>query len=73
VVLSDRSIREEISQGRLVIDAPADGCIQPSSVDLRLSTPAEALYGSPGMGSKHQGQEGPTASRAHQDFQKRTD
>jgi len=193
VVLSDRSIRDEISQGRLVIDPLGDGCIQPSSVDLtlapvfrvfrvgilprpyldvaqpmegftelvevaedepfiiqpgefvlaatletitlpddivarvdgksslgrlgllihatagfvdpgwtgrltlelsnvakmpiavrpgmricqisflRLSTPAERLYGSPGLGSKYQGQTEPTASRAYQDFPKRAD
>ena len=193
MVLSDRSIREEISQGRLVIDPLEQGCIQPSSVDLRLapvfrvfrvgilprpyldvgqpmegftelvevaedetfiiqpgefvlaatletitlpddivarvdgksslgrlgllihatagfvdpgwtgrltlelsnvakmpiavrpgmricqisflrlSTPAERLYGSPGLGSKYQGQTGPTASRGYQDFPKRTD
>jgi len=193
VVLSDRTIREEISRGRLVIDPLGDGCIQPSSVDLRLaplfrvfrvgilprpyldvaqpmegftelvevaedepfiiqpgefvlaatletitlpddivarvdgksslgrlgllihatagfvdpgwtgkltlelsnvakmpiavrpgmricqisflrlSTPAERLYGSPGLGSKYQGQTEPTASRAYQDFPKRTD
>jgi len=193
VVLSDRSIREEISRGRLVIDPLEDGCIQPSSVDLRLasvfrvfrvgilprpyldvgqpmegftelvevegdepfiiqpgefvlaatletitlpddlvarvdgksslgrlgllihatagfvdpgwtgkltlelsnvakmaiavrpgmricqisflrlSTPAERLYGSPELGSKYQGQTGPTASRAHQDFPQRSD
>ena len=35
---------------------------------LRLSTPAERLYGSPELGSKYQGQAGPTASRFHQDF-----
>ena len=193
MVLSDRSIREEISQGRLVIDPLEDGCIQPSSVDLRLApvfrvfrvgilprpyldvgqpmegftelvevagdepfiiqpgefvlaatletitlpddivarvdgksslgrlgllihatagfvdpgwtgkltlelsnvakmpiavrpgmricqisflrltTPAERLYGSPELGSKYQGQTGPTASRAYQDFPKKTD
>lgn len=73
VVLSDRSIREEISQGRLVIDPLEDGCIQPSSVDLRLSTPAERLHGSPGLSSKYQGQTEPTASRAYQDFPRRTD
>jgi dCTP deaminase len=192
VVLSDRSIREEIGQGRLVIDPLEDGCIQPSSVDLRLapvfrvfrvgilprpyldvgqpmegftelvevaedepfiiqprefvlaatletitlpddivarvdgksslgrlgllihatagfvdpgwtgrltlelsnvakipiavrpgmricqisflrlSTPAERLYGSPGLGSKYQGQTGPTASQIHQDFPRGT-
>jgi dCTP deaminase len=193
LVLSDRTIREEISRGRLVIDPLGDGCIQPSSIDLRLaplfrvfrvgilprpyldvaqpmegftelvevaedepfiiqpgefvlaatvetitlpddivarvdgksslgrlgllihatagfvdpgwtgkltlelsnvakmpiavrpgmricqisflrlSTPAERLYGSPGLGSKYQGQTEPTASRAYQDFPKRTD
>ena len=35
---------------------------------LRLSTPAERLYGSPELGSKYQGQAGPTASRFHRDF-----
>ena len=35
---------------------------------LRLSEPAERLYGSPGLGSKYQGQSGPTASRFHRDF-----
>ncbi|MGQ9571683.1 MAG: dCTP deaminase [Dehalococcoidia bacterium] len=193
MVLSDRSIRDELAQGRLVIDPLGDGCIQPSSVDLRLApvfrvfrvgvlprpyldvtqpmegftelvevtenepfiiqpgefvlaatletitlpddivarvdgksslgrlgllihatagfvdpgwtgrltlelsnvakmpiavrpgmricqisflrltTPAERLYGSPELGSKYQGQTGPTASRAHQDFPKNTD
>ena len=33
-----------------------------------LSTPAENPYGSPGAGSKYQGQSGPTPSRIHQDF-----
>lgn len=36
MVLSDRSIREEIRQGRLVIDPLGPYAIQPSSVDLRL-------------------------------------
>ena len=36
MILSDRSIREELAAGRIVID-PLDGsAIQPSSVDLRL-------------------------------------
>ena len=35
---------------------------------LRLSAPAENLYGSPGLGSKYQGQAVPTASRAYRDF-----
>lgn len=35
---------------------------------LRLTTPAERLYGAPGLGSRYQGQSEPTASRFHQDF-----
>ena len=35
---------------------------------LRLSTPAETLYGSPALGSKYQGQTEPTASRIYRDF-----
>ncbi len=40
---------------------------------LRLTTPAQRLYGSPELGSKYQGQTGPTASRAHRDFDPKTD
>jgi dCTP deaminase len=36
LVLSDRSIREEIASGRLVIDPFDDRAVQPASVDLRL-------------------------------------
>ena len=36
MVLSDRSIREEINAGRIVIDPFDEECIQPASVDLRL-------------------------------------
>ena len=39
---------------------------------LRLSTPAENLYGSKGLGSKYQGQTEPTASRMYQDFQRQS-
>jgi dCTP deaminase len=35
----------------------------------QMTTPAELPYGSPELGSKYQGQSGPTASRAHQDFE----
>jgi dCTP deaminase len=35
-VLSDRSIRDEIQKGRIVIHPLADVAIQPASVDLRL-------------------------------------
>jgi dCTP deaminase len=34
----------------------------------QLSTAAENPYGSPGAGSKYQGQAGPTPSRIHRDF-----
>jgi dCTP deaminase len=33
-----------------------------------LSTPVERQYGTPGLGSKYQGQEGPTPSRIADDF-----
>jgi dCTP deaminase len=36
VILSDRTIREEIDAGRIGIDPLDKGCIQPSSVDLHL-------------------------------------
>jgi dCTP deaminase len=36
VILSDRSIREEIAAGRILIDPFDQSCVQPSSVDLKL-------------------------------------
>jgi dCTP deaminase len=36
VVLSDRTIREELEKGRIIIDPLGPGCIQPSSVDLHV-------------------------------------
>ena len=36
---------------------------------FRLSSPAENPYGSSAMGSKYQGQRGPTASKAYLNFQ----
>jgi dCTP deaminase len=36
MILSDRTIREELDAGRIVIDPLDEQCIQPSSVDLRL-------------------------------------
>jgi dCTP deaminase len=38
---------------------------------LKLSTPAERPYGSSGLGSKYQGQTGPTPSRIAQEFGER--
>ncbi len=35
-VLSDRTIKDELAAGRLVIDPLDQDCIQPASVDLRL-------------------------------------
>jgi dCTP deaminase len=36
MVLSDRTIREEINRGRIIIEPLSPDCIQPASVDLRL-------------------------------------
>jgi dCTP deaminase len=36
VILSDRSIREELAAGRIVIDPLDESCVQPSSVDLHI-------------------------------------
>lgn len=36
MILSDKTIREELSSGRIVIDPMYENCIQPSSVDLHL-------------------------------------
>ncbi|MDY6906652.1 MAG: dCTP deaminase [Chloroflexota bacterium] len=36
MVLSDRTIKEEIARGRIIIDPLDPACIQPASVDVRL-------------------------------------
>jgi dCTP deaminase len=36
VILSDRSIRDQIEAGRIVLDPFDASCVQPASVDLRL-------------------------------------
>jgi dCTP deaminase len=36
MILSDRSIREEIAAGRIIIDPFDPSCVQPSSVDLHV-------------------------------------
>jgi dCTP deaminase len=36
VILSDRTIREQLDSGRIVIEPRDDACIQPSSVDLHI-------------------------------------
>jgi dCTP deaminase len=38
MILSDRSIREELDAGRIIIDPLADDAVQPSSVDLRVDS-----------------------------------
>ena len=41
-----------------------------AAVPFRLSSPAEHPYGSAGVGSRYQGQRGPTPSRAYLNFQR---
>jgi dCTP deaminase len=36
VILSDRSLREQIAAGRIVIEPFDDKCVQPSSIDVKL-------------------------------------
>ena len=36
MVLSDRSIREALDSGHIVVDPLGEGCIQPASVDIRI-------------------------------------
>jgi dCTP deaminase len=38
MILSDRTIREQLAAGRIGIDPFDDSCVQPSSVDLRLDS-----------------------------------
>lgn len=38
MVLSDRTIKEELAKGRIVVDPLGDGCIQPASVDVHLDS-----------------------------------
>jgi dCTP deaminase len=40
---------------------------------LRLTSPAERIYGSSGLRSKYQGQSGPTATRYYEDFAEGTE
>jgi dCTP deaminase len=36
MVLSDRTIKEELAKGRIVVEPLGEGCIQPASVDVHL-------------------------------------
>jgi len=38
MILSDRTIREELAAGRIVIDPLDETCVQPSSVDLHVDS-----------------------------------
>ena len=37
VILSDRTIREQLTAGRIVIDPLDESCLQPSSIDVKVS------------------------------------
>ena len=36
MILSDRTIRQELAQGRIIVDPLADNAVQPASIDIRL-------------------------------------
>jgi len=38
MILSDRTIREEVAAGRIVVDPFDEGCVQPSSIDLHVDS-----------------------------------
>jgi dCTP deaminase len=44
VILSDRSLREAIAAGRLVVEPLDDDAIQPSSIDVRLDNRFRVFY-----------------------------
>jgi deoxycytidine triphosphate deaminase len=44
VILSDRSLREAMAAGRLVVDPLDDDAIQPSSIDVRLDSRFRVFY-----------------------------
>ena len=44
MILSDRSLREAIDAGRLVVDPLDDDAIQPSSIDVRLDNRFRTFY-----------------------------
>src|SRR5919107_1354150 len=96
MILSDRTIREQLAAGRIgllihstagFIDAGFSGHItlELSNVAnlpitlypgmkigqvsfLQMTTPADVPYGKGGLGSKYQGQRGPTPSRYWENF-----
>jgi dCTP deaminase len=46
MVLSDRTIREQLMSGRLVIDPYEDSLVQPSSVDVRVANAFRVFHNS---------------------------
>jgi dCTP deaminase len=46
VVLSDRTIKEEVAAGRLVFDPYDEGLVQPSSVDVRVDKSFRVFHNS---------------------------
>ncbi len=81
MVLSDRTIREEIAKKRIIIEPLDQGCIQPASIDVHLDKKLRVFrtwrypfyidvkQNLDGLGSKYQGQQEPTPSRYYQDFE----
>ena len=63
MVLSDRTIKEELRSGRIVISPLDPDDLQPASANLHLDRNI--------LGRKYQGQTVPTASRFHRDFARR--
>ncbi len=47
MVLSDRTIREEIAKGRIVIQPHGEGCVQPASFDLHLGRNIQVFKNNP--------------------------
>ncbi len=37
MILSDRTLREQIAAGRIIIEPFDDSCVQPSSIDIKIS------------------------------------
>jgi hypothetical protein len=62
MVLSDRTIKEELANGRPTLEI---------SNLARLPTPADRLCAPKSLGNKYQDQTIPTASRFHQDSARR--
>ena len=60
MVLIDQTIKEQLDKDSIVISPLDPDALQPADVNLHVDRNI--------LGSKHQGQTVPTASRFHQDF-----